>query len=71
MTCCHADEPPCLRLRAVRGLSDADLAVGRAFLMDQVQKNLGMSMIFTLVGAAKEWLRSECLNLNMGNSVEV
>jgi hypothetical protein len=53
------DEPPCLRLRAVRGLSDADLAAGKAFLMDQVMENLGMAMIFTLVGAAKEWLRSK------------
>ena len=54
-----ADEAPCIRLRAVRGLSDGDLAAGMSYLMEQVEENLGMSMIFTLVGAAKEWLRSK------------
>ena len=57
--CPPTDTAPCLRLRAVRGLSDGDLAMGTAYLMEQVQENLGMAMIFTLVGAAKEWLRSE------------
>ncbi len=56
----YPDEGPCIRLRAVRGLSDADMALGTTYLQTQVQENLGMSMVFTLVQAAKEWLRSEC-----------
>mmetsp|Transcript_13868 Transcript_13868/g.29929 ORF Transcript_13868/g.29929 Transcript_13868/m.29929 type:complete len:259 (+) Transcript_13868:285-1061(+) len=54
----YPEEPPCLRLRAVRGLSDADIAAGTAHLEQQVQENLGMAMIFTLVTAAREWLRN-------------
>lgn len=56
----YPDEPPCLRLRAVRGLSDKDIAQGMEHLKQQVEDNLGMAMIFQLVTAAKEWLRCEC-----------
>jgi hypothetical protein len=55
----YPDEAPCVRLRAVRGLSDSDISAGTAHLLELVEENLGMAMIFTLVGAAKEWLRSE------------
>ncbi len=57
-TACYPDEAPCMRLKAVRGLSDEDVSAGTTHLMEQVQENLGMAMIFSLVGAAKEWLRS-------------
>ncbi|GAX79695.1 hypothetical protein CEUSTIGMA_g7136.t1 [Chlamydomonas eustigma] len=58
-TATYPDEAPCLRLRAVRGLSDADIHAGTAYLLEQVQENIGMAMVFTLVGAAKEWLRTK------------
>lgn len=53
----YPDEAPCIRLRSVRGLSDADLAEGTAVLQQLIQENLGMAMIYTLVSASKEWLR--------------
>eukprot|EP00955_Chlamydomonas_euryale_P021333 225709-Chlamydomonas_euryale.AAC.2 len=56
-TATYPDTPPCLRLRSVRGLSDADIAAGLAHLQGHVQENLGMAMIFTLITEAKEWLR--------------
>lgn len=35
------------------------MAAGTAHLNEIIQENLGMAMVFTLVQAAKEWLRSE------------
>ncbi|GIL56431.1 hypothetical protein Vafri_11708 [Volvox africanus] len=53
----YPEEPPSLKLRSVTGLSDTDLAEATAVLDEQVQANLGMAMIYTLIGAAKEWLQ--------------
>ncbi|GFR40401.1 hypothetical protein Agub_g953, partial [Astrephomene gubernaculifera] len=53
----YPEEPPSLKLRSVTGLSDSDLAEATAVLEEQVQANLGMAMIYTLMGAAKEWLQ--------------
>ncbi|EFJ40072.1 hypothetical protein VOLCADRAFT_100206 [Volvox carteri f. nagariensis] len=53
----YPEEPPSLKLRSVTGLSDSDLAEATAVLDEQVQANLGMAMIYTLIGAAKEWLQ--------------
>ncbi|KAJ9526229.1 hypothetical protein QJQ45_009708 [Haematococcus lacustris] len=54
----YPDSPPCFKLRAVYGLSDADLAACSQCLAEQVQQNLGMAMVFTLITSAKEWLRA-------------
>ncbi|KAG1668067.1 hypothetical protein FOA52_010477 [Chlamydomonas sp. UWO 241] len=54
----YPDEAPCVRLRALRGLSDGEIAAGMAHLQTHIEENMGMSMIFTLVSASKEWLRS-------------
>lgn len=54
----YPDEAPCLRLRAVRGLSDGDMAEANGHMQDLIQENMGMAMIFTLVQAAKEWLQA-------------
>lgn len=56
----YPDEAPCARLRAVRGLSDADIRQANEFLEQQIQENLGMAMVFTLVQAAKDWLIGGC-----------
>lgn len=53
----YPEEAPHFKVRSVRGLSDADLAEATALLRAQVEENMGMAMIYTLVGAAKEWLR--------------
>lgn len=52
----YPDEPPCIRLRSVKGLSDADLQEATAELQQLIQESLGMSMVYTLVTAAQEWL---------------
>lgn len=53
----YPEEPPSFKLRSVTGLSDADLAEATGLLEEQVQSNLGMAMIYTLIGAAKEWIQ--------------
>lgn len=53
----YPEEPPSIKLRSVMGLSDADLAEASGVLHAEVEANLGMAMIYTLIGAAKEWLQ--------------
>ena len=53
----YPEEPPSIKLRSVTGLSDADLAAATNALNQQIESNLGMAMIYTLIGAAKEWLQ--------------
>ena len=44
---------------SLRGLSDADLAALAAVLDEQVEANIGMSMVYAMVAAAKEWLQDK------------
>lgn len=53
----YPEDPPSIKLRSVTGLSDADLAEATNVLNQQIEANLGMAMIYTLIGAAKEWLQ--------------
>lgn len=53
----YPDEAPNYKVRAVRGLSDADIAQASGVMQEQIDQNIGMAMIYTLVTAAKEWLR--------------
>jgi hypothetical protein len=53
----YPEDPPSIKLRSVMGLSDADLAEASNVLNQQIEANLGMAMIYTLIGAAKEWLQ--------------
>lgn len=55
----YPDVPPHVKLRAVRGLGDADIAAANRMLAQQIDENLGMAMVFTLVSAARDWLRGE------------
>lgn len=56
----YPEEPPSHKLRSVTGLSDADLVEATAVLEEQVQANMGMAMIYTLIVAAKDWLQGGC-----------
>lgn len=47
-------------MSSVYGLTDGEVASCSAELQSVVEQNLGMAMIYTLISAAKEWLRSEC-----------
>eukprot|EP00878_Enallax_costatus_P018509 GHUV01019485.1.p1 GENE.GHUV01019485.1~~GHUV01019485.1.p1 ORF type:complete len:155 (+),score=59.56 GHUV01019485.1:420-884(+) len=55
-TSTYPDEPPCIRLRSIKGLSDADLQEATNELQQHIQDSLGMAMIYNLVTAAQEWL---------------
>lgn len=55
-TATSPDEPPLLRARAVRGLSDGDVASLQATLDSQVEENMGMPMVYQLITAAQEWI---------------
>eukprot|EP00882_Tetradesmus_deserticola_P005560 GHRQ01005854.1.p1 GENE.GHRQ01005854.1~~GHRQ01005854.1.p1 ORF type:complete len:278 (+),score=143.46 GHRQ01005854.1:87-920(+) len=52
----YPDEAPCMRLRSVRGLGDAELAEATAELQQHIADSMGMAMIYNLVTAAQEWL---------------
>ena len=45
--------------RSLKGLSDADVAALQRLVDDQVEENLGMAMIYTIIAAAQEWLRDK------------
>lgn len=52
----YPDEPPLVKARSEKGLSDADVAELQAAVDAAVQENMGMAMIYGLVTAAQEWL---------------
>lgn len=54
----YPDEPPLIKPRSVRGLSDAELADVARVIDEQVEANGGMAMMFAVVSAAQEWLRA-------------
>ncbi len=58
-TSSYPDEPPLLRARSVRGLSDADVAALQAVLAAQVEENLGMPMIYQIITAAQDWMNEK------------
>lgn len=53
----YPDEAPSVKLKSVRGLSDSDLVQATGVVQEQIDANMGMSMIYTLIGAAKEWIQ--------------
>lgn len=57
----YPDEPPCLRLRSAKGISDSDVNKVQELLETEAQNSLGMAMVFNLVNAAREWLQNHAL----------
>jgi len=55
----YPDEPPLVKARSQRGLADADVASLQALVDGQVEENLGMPMIYTLITAAQEWITEQ------------
>ena len=53
--------------RSLKGLSDADVAALQRLVNEQVEENMGMSMIYTIVAAAQEWLRDKVPHLSRGS----
>jgi hypothetical protein len=55
----YPDEAPHFKVRSVRGLSDQEISQVQALLQEQVEQNLGMAMIYTLLSAAQEWFQNK------------
>mmetsp|Transcript_21415 Transcript_21415/g.36528 ORF Transcript_21415/g.36528 Transcript_21415/m.36528 type:complete len:260 (-) Transcript_21415:480-1259(-) len=54
----YPEEAPCLDLQSVYGLTNQEIARCMSMLQEEAQQNLGTAMIYTLVAAAKDWLRN-------------
>ncbi|KAL3631971.1 hypothetical protein CASFOL_024955 [Castilleja foliolosa] len=52
----YPDEPPLLSLKSLKGIPPVDLRILKEKLEQEAADNLGMSMVYTLVTSAKEWL---------------
>ncbi|KAI3684208.1 hypothetical protein L6452_33429 [Arctium lappa] len=52
----YPDEVPLLNVKSIRGIHTSDLKVLKEKLEQEALENLGMSMIYTLVSSAKDWL---------------
>jgi RWD domain len=55
-TATYPDEPPLMKARSLRGMSDGDVAILQSILDGQVEENLGMPMVYQLITAAQEWI---------------
>ncbi|KAL3139079.1 hypothetical protein ABBQ32_005875 [Trebouxia sp. C0010 RCD-2024] len=53
----YPDEAPLIKLSNVQGMSNDDIQNLQKVVDDQIQENMGMSMIYTLVSAAQEWMQ--------------
>ena len=55
-TATYPDEAPLVKARSVRGLADSEVAALQSLIDSQVEENMGMPMVYTLVTAAQEWI---------------
>lgn len=53
--CVEASLCPC----SVQGMTSEDLKQVNGLLQEQIEANLGMAMIYTLVSILKEWLQDQ------------
>ena len=56
---CKSQCAPC----SVQGMSNEDIQSLQQVVDDQVQENLGMAMIYTIVTAAQEWMQEHVSTL--------
>ncbi|KAL8458450.1 hypothetical protein ACS0TY_036095 [Phlomoides rotata] len=52
----YPDEPPLVSVKSLKAIPMGDLKVLKEKLDQEAEENLGMAMVYTLVGSAKEWL---------------
>lgn len=58
MTVCKVRLSPVL-LCSVQGMSNDDIQNLQKVVDEQIQENMGMSMIYTIVSAAQEWMQEK------------
>lgn len=58
----YPDQAPLFKVRSVRGLSDEAIQQLQNILVPQVDENLGMSMIYTLISAAQDQINNLAAN---------
>lgn len=56
-TLSYPDEAPLIKLSNVQGMSNDDIQSLQKVIDEQIQENMGMSMIYTIVSAAQEWMQ--------------
>ena len=44
---------------SVQGLSNQEVAALQSLIEEQIEANLGMAMLYTIVSAAQEWMRDK------------
>ena len=54
----YPEEPPLIKCRSIKGLFDSELKHIQSLMTQRAEESVGMSMIFDLVGEAKEWMRN-------------
>jgi hypothetical protein len=55
----YPDEAPWIKLSSVQGMTEADIREVNGLLKRQVEANLGMAMVYTLVDTLKDWLMNQ------------
>jgi len=59
----YPDDAPLLKARSLRGLADAEVAALQSLLEGQVDENLGMPMIYTLITSAQDWVNERAAEM--------
>jgi hypothetical protein len=55
-TASYPEEAPLIKISSIRGLSKQEIEEAQAHVESQIEENLGMPMIYTLVTMAQEWM---------------
>eukprot|EP00898_Chlorokybus_atmophyticus_P004040 jgi/Chlat1/4637/Chrsp3S05595 len=55
----YPDEPPIIKIRSLKGASSNEAEELQRLVSEEVEKSLGMAMVFSLVSLAKDWLREK------------
>ena len=55
-TASYPEEAPLIKISSIRGLSKQEIEEAQEHVDSQIEENLGMPMIYTLVTVAQEWM---------------